>query len=134
MTYCSTVIGRNPWSDPLTGNRRGASPAAVTPEMGPESAERPSPATASAAAVAMGSTCDTSSCGLEAAPAAVVQADRVADSCIVSSQSQASARSRVSGALGSSWEGNLVEVPSMLWIRSRPEVYGDSSGVVASLA
>jgi hypothetical protein len=76
--------------------------------------------------------CDAGSCGMDAARTAVVNAGSVVDSWIVSSQSQASVRSQVSGKLGSSREGDLVELPRMPWMRSRPEVYGDSSGVVSS--
>jgi len=56
------------------------------------------------------------------------------DVTLFRAQSQASGRSQVSSGLFSSFEVNLVEVSSMLWIRSRPEVYADSSGVVASPA
>ena len=85
----------------------------------------------SATAVAISPACDANSSGVEAALTAVVDTDSVAVSCNVSSQSQASGRSRVSIELCSSLVVNLVEISPMPRIRSRPEVYADSSGVVA---
>ena len=90
--------------------------------------------TASATAIATGPASDADARRGEAAPKAVVDAGSIAVSCNVSSQSHASGRSQVSSGLFSSFEVKLVEVWSMLWIRSRPEVYADSSGVVASPA
>ena len=113
---------------------RRAPTRAVTPAVGPESLEGWEPPAASATAVAIGPACNADSCGGEAAPTAVVDAGSAAVSCSVSSHSQASGRSKVVSELCSSSDVNLLEVSSMLRIRSRPEVYADSSGVVASPA
>ena len=64
----------------------------------------------------------------------VVVAVSIAVSCSVSSQSQPSGRSLVSGKLCSSVEVNLVEISNVPRIRSQPGVYTDPSGDVASPA
>jgi len=71
---------------------------------------------------------------VEAALTAFVDEGVVAVSCNVSSQSQASGRREVSSELCPSFESILVDISPMLRIRSLPEVYADSSGVVASPA
>jgi hypothetical protein len=110
--------------------RRGDSPAAATPEIGPGSTERLTSVTASEAAVAIGPGCDAGSCGAEAAPRAVVHGDSVADSCMVSSQSQASGRLQISGASGSSCENKHLMNHDRLANRLRRSASFSESAVI----